>query len=259
MFIKMDIRWGYNNVRIREGDEWKAAFICKQGLYEPTVMFFGLTNSPATFQSMMNDLFEVEMAQGWLLGYMDDLLIPSEGNREELVEKGSLILDKCEANDLFVRPEKSEFFTTDVGFLGFRINNGLLAMEEQKVAGIADWPPPQNTTQVKSFIGFCNFYKRFIDHYSDLCQPLNELLRKLIPWDWNEKRHTAFEKLKATFLSRPVLTIPDYTKPFVIEADASLFAVGAVLLQEDSNGEEHPAGYISSSLNPAERNYQTYD
>ena len=102
MFIKMDIRWGYNNVWIREGDEWKAAFICKQGLYEPTVMFFGLTNSPVMFQLMMNDIFEVKMAQGWLLGYMDDLLILSKGSREELAERGALVLDKCEATDLFV-------------------------------------------------------------------------------------------------------------------------------------------------------------
>ena len=108
---------------------------------------------------MMNDIFEVKMAQEWLLGYMDDLLIPSEGSREELAERGALVLDKCEANNLFIQPEKSEFFTTDVGFLGFQIHDGLLAIEEQKVAGIADWPPPQNTTQVKSFIGFCNFYK----------------------------------------------------------------------------------------------------
>ena len=256
LFIKMDIRWGYNNVRIHEGDEWKAAFICKYGLYEP---FFGLTNSPATFQSMMNDIFDLKIARGELLDYIDDILIPDEGNKERLTKRGLDCLKKLEEHDLFVKPEKSEFFVEEVGFLGFTIKKGKLAMEEQKVARIADWPPPQTITQVRSFIGFCNYYRRFIDHYSDLCQPLNELVRKTTKWEWTPRRHEAFEKLKAAFVSRPVLIILDYSKPFIIEADASLFATGAVLLQEDSNGEEHPAGYLSHSLDSAQRGYQVYD
>lgn len=128
-------------------------------------------------------------------------------------------------------------------------------MQKQKVSGIADWPPPENESQVRSFLGFCNWYRRFIDHYANLCKPLNNLLHKNVPWDWTPEVHAGFEKLKVAFTSRPVLLIPDYTKPFIIEADTSLFATGAVLLQEDSNGDEHPSGYISHSLDPAERNY----
>jgi hypothetical protein len=259
LFIKMDVRWGYNNVRIHEGDEWKAAFICKHGLYEPLVMFFGLTNSPATFQSMMDEIFHSEILQGWLNDYLDDILIANEGDKEDLTKKATGVLDKLEEHELFIKPDKSEFFTTSVDFLGFNIGDGKINMEKQKVSGIADWPPPQNQRQVRSFIGFCNFYRRFIKDYAEFCKPLNDLLRKTTIWDWTDERHAAFEKLKAVFLSQPVLVIPDYTKPFIIEADASLFATGAVLLQEDSNGEEHPAGYLSLSLNPAERNYQVYD
>jgi len=259
LFIKMDVRWGYNNVRIRDGDEWKAAFSCKYGLYEPLVMFFGLTNSPATFQKMMNDIFHLEILQGWLNDYIDDLLLANEGDRADLVQKGIQVLDKLEANDLFIHPDKSEFFTTKVSFLGFVCDEGKLAMEDQKVSGIADWPPPENQRQVRSFIGFCNFYKRFIERYADMCIPLNDLLRKSTKWAWTPERHNAFEKLKVAFVSKPVLLIPDYEKPFIIEADASLFATGAVLLQEDANGDEHPTGYLSNSLNPAERNYQVYD
>jgi hypothetical protein len=96
---------------------------------------------------------------------------------------------------------KSEFFVTKVDFLGYVIDNRKVAMQEQKVSGIADWPPPENVTQVRSFIGFCNYYRRFIDHYADLCAPLNELLRKTMPWDWTTERHTAFEKLKAAFVT----------------------------------------------------------
>src|SRR5260370_23444708 len=132
-------------------------------------------------------------------------------------------------------------------------------MEQQKVSGIADWPLPETVTQVKSFLGFCNYYQRFIAHYAELCVPLNDLTRKTIPWNWTLKHQEACEKLKAAFLAYPVVLIPDYTKPFIIEADASLFATGAVLLQVDTNGEEHPCGYLSKSLNSAEWNYQVYD
>ena len=148
---------------------------------------------------------------------------------------------------------------TKTGFLGFIIDDGKVKMEKQKVDGIADWPPPENVTQVRSFTGFCNYYRKFISHYADICQPLNELLRKETKWEWTPKQHEAFERLKAEFLKQPVLMIPDYSKRFIIEADASLFASGAVLLQEDSNGEEHPLGFLSTSFNTTERNYQVYD
>ena len=226
-------------------------------------MFFVLTNSPATFQHMMNDIFDDEITQGWLNDYIDDLLMGEDEDtpqaRKRLTDQCLTVLVKLQENELFVKPEKSEFFTTDVSFLGFRLKDGKLAMEEQKVSGIADWPPPTNVSQVRSFIGFCNYYRRFIKNYADLCKPLNDLLKKTVPFAWTTDKHDAFERLKTAFVSQPVLSIPDHTKPFIIEADASLFATGAVLLQEDSNGEEHPAGYLSNSLNPAERNYQVYD
>jgi hypothetical protein len=158
LFTKMDIRWGYNNVRICEGDEWKAAFICKKGLYEPTVMFFGLCNSPATFQSMMNDIFKLEIAQGWILIYMDDIIIANSGNREDMIQKVIYVLRKLLAHDLFIKPEKCEFLVTRVGVLGFVVENNKVEMEKQKVSGIADWPPPQTLKQLQSFLGFCNFY-----------------------------------------------------------------------------------------------------
>ena len=197
---------------------------------------------------MMNDIFWLEMTQGWLLDYIDDILLANEGDKEDLTQKALAVIDKLEKNDLYVKPEKSEFFVTEVGFLGFRVGNGKISMEPQKVSGIADWPPPENVTQVRSFCGFCNFYRRFIKNYADICRPLNDLMRKTEPWKWTPERQEAFETLKAAFVSQPVLVIPDYSRPFIIEADASLFATGAVLLQVDSNGDEHPAGYLSLSL-----------
>jgi hypothetical protein len=162
LFIKMDILKGYYNVRMAEGDESKAAFTCKLGTFEPLVMFFGLTNAPATFQRFMNDIFQLEIAQEWLTDYIDDILLANEGDRDDLSRKCVQVLEKLEANNLHVKPEKSEFFVNEVSFLGFIIKDGKLAMEPQKLAGIADWPPPTNVTQVRSFLCFCNFYRRFI-------------------------------------------------------------------------------------------------
>ncbi len=121
-YIKMDIRWGYNNVHIKEGDEWKAAFSRCEGSFEPLVMFFGLTNSPATFQAMMNDIFSQELIQRWLKIYMDDLLICGrKSNLPELITCARKILQICQENDLFVKPDKCDFFITTVEFLGFMI------------------------------------------------------------------------------------------------------------------------------------------
>jgi hypothetical protein len=120
----MDVRWGYNNVRIHEGDEWKAAFICKEGLYEPTVMFFGLCNSPATFQSMMNDIFRLEIAQGWILIYMDDIVISNNGDRQDMISKVTHVLKKLKENDLFIKSEKGEYLVTRVNVLGFVVEDG---------------------------------------------------------------------------------------------------------------------------------------
>jgi len=159
LFIKMDIRWGYNNVRIKEGNEWKAAFTCKAGLFEPTVMFFGLTNSPATFQAMMDDVFAEEIAQRWLKIYMDDLLLCGHKVKQaELIAKGLQVLAKLERHDLFIQPTKCDFFVSRVKFLGFVIDNGTVQMDPAKVNGIVDWPPHQNITELRSFIRFCNFY-----------------------------------------------------------------------------------------------------
>jgi len=132
-------------------------------------------------------------------------------------------------------------------------------MDPVKVKGIADWPAPHTLKQLRSFIGFCNFYHKFILRFSDKCKPLNELLKKNIPWDWTPDRHSAFEDLKLEFQKEPVLRIPDQNRPFRIEADASKWASGAVLSQADSNGDWHPVAYLSKTFNQAEQNYQVYD
>jgi len=258
IFTKLDLRWGYNNVRIKKGDEWKAAFKTNEGLFEPRVMFFGLCNSPATFQNMMNDIFRDMIDEGWLVIYIDDMLLFSKDPKEHR-ERTLRVLQRLKENDLFLKGEKCKFDVTEVEFLGMILRPGEIAMDPSKLAGIKDWPTPSNLKAVRSYLGFCNFYRRFIPYYSDIARPLNDLTRKDRQWKWTTECQKSFDTLKQRFGEAPVLKMPDSFKPFIIESDASKFATGAVLRQQDINGDWHPCGYISQSLNPAERNYQIYD
>ena len=164
-FTKLDVRWGFNNVRMKEGDEWKAAFRTNRGLFEPLVMFFGLTNSPATFQTMMDDIFEELITDGVVVVYLDDILIFTE-TIEEHRKVTRRVLELLENNKLYLRPDKCEFERTTVEYLGVIISHNSVAMDPVKVAGVAEWPEPTNKKEVQSFLGFTNFYRRFIQDFS---------------------------------------------------------------------------------------------
>uniref|UniRef100_A0A0W0GEN7 Putative reverse transcriptase-rnase h-integrase n=1 Tax=Moniliophthora roreri TaxID=221103 RepID=A0A0W0GEN7_MONRR len=258
VFTKLDLRNGYNNVRIKDGDQWKAAFKTNRGLFEPTVMFFGLSNSPATFQVFMNNILSDFIDEGWCVVYMDDILLFSkdQAKHREWTERLMCCLKK---HDLFLKLEKCEFDVTEVVFLGMVIRPGYIAMDSVKLAGIAKWEPPQTVKGVRAFLGFGNFYRKFIGKYAQLTRPLNDLLQKNQRFEWTRECQIAFDLLKAKFLSEPILIMPDIDKPFIIEADASKWATGAVLRQKGTDGEWHPCGYLSKSLSPMEQNYEIYD
>jgi transposase InsO family protein len=257
-FTKLDVRWGYNNVRICDGDQWKAAFKTNRGLFEPTVMFFGLCNSPATFQAMMDDIFSDMINEGIIIVYMDDIFLfaPDEIT---LTENTKRVLQRLQDNDLFLKATKCEFNRTKVEYLGMVIEEGKISMDPGKLAGIRDWPAPTTVKATRKFLGFGNFYRRFIRHFSHLAKPLNDLLKKDRQFNWTDNCQQSFEDLKKRFTEEPVLMMPDQTKPFQIETDASKYATGAVLTQLDSNGDRHPISFISKTLSPAERNYEIYD
>jgi len=258
LFSKFDIRWGYNNIRIKEGDEYKAAFKTSEGLFEPTVMFFGLTNSPATFQTMMDDIFQEEVAQGWLHIYMDNMIIATEDDKVLHELRVNHILDKLEKFDLFLKPEKCKFHQQEVEYLGVLIGNGSVKMDPIKVQGISEWPTPLTVKDVRSFLGFCNFYRAFIKNFSDIACPLNDLTRKNEQFIWSKERDEAFLRLKAVCSSYLVLHTPDWTKQFIMETDASGYALGVVIAQEFEDG-IHPIAFHSRSLLPAEKNYDAHD
>jgi len=177
VFTKLDLRWGYNNVRIKEGDEWKAAFITYIGAYEPTVMYFGLTNSPATFQAMINDLFRDLINQGDTATFIDDILVATdmEEGHNELVEK---VLRRLEENDLFVKLEKCKWKVREVEFLEVVIGPKGVEMQKKKVEEVLNWPVPRNIKKVQKFLGLTNYYRRFIKNFARIAAPLHVLVRK---------------------------------------------------------------------------------
>jgi hypothetical protein len=257
-FTKLDVRWGYNNIRIKDGHQWKAAFKCNKGLYEPMVMFFGLCNSPATFQAMMNELFKDMIDEGIVIVYLDDILIFTDtikAHREAVKRVLQILLD----NDLFLKPEKCEFERTQIEYLGVIISYNHVSMDPVKVAGIKDWPRPTKVKDVQAYLGFCNFYRRFVQDFSKIARPLFELTKKDHEWKWTDACEQAFNTLKQTFTSAPMLVMPDTKKKLRIECDASDYATGAVLSQQETDKLWHPVAYLSKSLSEAERNYDIYD
>ena len=210
-FTKLDVRWGYNNVRIKEGDEFKAAFRTNRGLFEPLVMFFGLTNSPATFQNMMNDIFHIEIKQGHVLIYLDDILIFDRdlGQHHQHVRE---VLHELREHKLYLKPEKCQFDQTEIEYLGVIVGNGQVKMDPIKVAGIAEWPTPTNKWDIQVFLGFCNFYRRFIHRFADVARPLQTLTGNA-PFEWTEECQKSFDQLKTLLTSEPILTIPNHDDP----------------------------------------------
>ena len=257
-FTKLDVRWGYNNIRIKKGDEWKAAFKTNKGLFEPTVMFFGMCNSPSTFQAMMDDTFAHLIEMGIIIVYMDDILIFAK-DKKTLEENTKRVLDQLQKNDLFLKPKECEFGKTKIEYLGMVIEEGHVSMDPGKLKGIQEWPVPTTVKQTRAFLGFGNFYRRFIWKFSDVARPLNDLLKKDKTFEWTEECQRSFDELKKRFTEEPVLSMPDHSRPFQIEADASKYASGAVLTQTDVNGDRHPVAFISKTFSPTERNYEIYD
>ena len=176
LFTKFDVRWGYNNIRIKPGDERKAAFLTPEGLFEPRVMFFGLTNSPATFQMMMNMIFQKEVAEGWLSVYMDDIAIHSKKHPLEIKEQHRQqhklyihhVLNKLEKHDLYLKPEKCAFEKDEIDYLGVIVGNGIVKMDLSKLKGVADWPKPKTPMEIRQFLGFTGYYRYFIPKYSKI-------------------------------------------------------------------------------------------
>ena len=250
--------WGYNNVRIKEGDEWKAAFTTPEGSFEPTVMFFGLTNSPATFQAMMNKLLRDLINTGKVAVFIDDVIVGTETEKghNELVEE---VIRRLEENNLYVKPEKCKWKVREVDFLGVVIGPGGIKMEKEKVKGVLEWPMPKCIKDIQKFLGLVNYYRWFIEGFAAVARPLHNLVKKDKKWEWTEKEETAFQELKERFTKEPVLAAPDIDKKMRMEVDTSDYATGGVLSMECKDGLWRLVVFLSKSLNETEGNYKIHD
>ena len=257
IYTTIDLRHAYHLVRIAEGDEWKTAFRTRYGSFEWLVMPFGLTNAPAAFQRFMNDIFS-DLLDVNVTVYIDDILIYSDDPTEHKKHVRE-VLRRLRKHGLYARPDKCHFGVDSIEYLGFILSKEGLKMDQSKIQTIKDWPEPRKVKDVQSFLGFANFYRRFISEYSDIVVPLTRLTRKGTQWNFNDDARKSFEALKSAFTSAPILThwIPD--RPIIVETDASDYALGAILSIETNSREVHPVAFHSCTFSAPELNYDTHD
>nr|XP_027120893.1 uncharacterized protein LOC113737958 [Coffea arabica] len=251
-FTKIDLKSGYHQIRIQEGDEWKTAFKTKYGLYEWLVMPFGLTNAPSTFMRLMNHVLRPFLGK-FVVVYFDDILIYSKSYDEHL-EHIRAVMDVLRREKLYANLKKCNFCTNELVFLGFVISAQGMKVDDQKVKAIQEWPTPRSVGDVRSFHGLAGFYRRFVRDFSTIAAPLTELIKKNENFHWGDSQEQAFRALKHKLTHAPVLALPDFSKTFEIDCDASGIGVGAVLNQGG-----RPIAYFSEKLNGAALNYSTYD
>lgn len=257
VFTKLDIIAAFNKLRIAEGHEWKTAFITRFGLFESLVMPFGLCNAPASFQNYINHTL-FDLLDKICTAYLDDVLIYSASRREHRDHVRQVVKRLIDAG-LQIDIDKCEFETTRTKYLGLIVTPDGIEMDQEKVKTITDWGAPRSLKDLQRFLGFANFYRRFIEGFSRVTSPMNKLLRKDTVWNWGDEQDRAFQELKQAFCDAPILSTYDYSRRTVVETDASDWAAGGVLSQYDDEGLLRPVAYFSARHSPAECNYEIYD
>ncbi|XP_058788145.1 uncharacterized protein LOC131662390 [Vicia villosa] len=239
-FTKIDLRSGYHQIRVNPDDTHKTAFRTFDGHYEFLVMPFGLTNAPSTFQSAMNDLLRPYLRR-FVLVFFDDILIYSSSLSDHVTHL-QLILDLLSTNQFFAKLSKCVFAVPSVDYLGHIISSHGVTPDPSIIQAVLDWPKPRSLTTLRGFLGLTGFYRRFVRHYASHAAPLTDLLR-FTKFKWSPEADTAFTTLKKKMTETPVLALPDFSKLFVLETDASAVAIGAVLSQDN-----HPLAFFSKKM-----------
>jgi len=267
VFSALDLKDAYYRIPIKKGDEWKTAFRTRYGHFEYMVMPFGLTNAPATFQAYINKALAGYLDE-FCVVYLDDILIYSR-NAEEHTKHLRLVLERLRKYALYANRKKCHFFTDSVEFLGFIVGSEGVSMDPRRVDTVAAWPQPTTYREVQQFLGFANFYRRFIQGYSRIARPLTSLLKGSVngkkpgPLQLDNEAAEAFRTLCTAFTEAPVLVHYDPAASTKVETDASNFACSGILSQLQSikgeNPEWHPIAFWSRKFIPAEQNYETYD
>jgi hypothetical protein len=214
IFSKIDLRSGYHQLKIWDSDIPKTAFCTQYGLYEYTVMSFGLTTAPAYFMYVMNKVF-MEYLDRFVVVFIDDILIFSK-TMEEHEENRILVLEKLRSNQLYAKFSKCEFWLIEVVFLGHVISVGGVSVDPGKVKDVLNWMPPTTISEIQSFLGLAGYYRRFIKDFSKIAKPMMKLLEKNKAFEWTGECQASFEEVKKRLTSSPVLILPELTKKFDI-------------------------------------------
>lgn len=256
-FTKIDIISAFNNLRIKEGQEYLTAFRTRFGLFESLVMPFGLTGAPATFQRFMNDILR-DYLDIFCTVYLDDILIYSK-TRSEHIRQVRMVLEKLREAGLYAKIQKCEFLVSETKFLGIIISKDGIRMDPEKIKTITEWKTPSCLTDIQAFIGFANFYRRFIRDFSKIIGPMVKLTKKGAPFTWTKSCQSAFDQLKKAFTEAPILKPFDWTKDVIVETDASDYVSAGVLSQYGDEGTLHPVAFFSKKHSVTECNYEIYD
>ena len=251
-FSKIDLRSGYHQMKIRQEDIPKTAFVTRYGQYEFTVVSFGLTNAPAYFMNMMNKVFMDELDK-FVVVFIDDILIYS-ATKEEHEQHLRIVLEKLRQHQLYGKFSKCEFWLEEVAFLGHTLSAGGVAVDPSKIETVQKWGQPLNLTDVRSFLGLAGYYRRFIENFSKIAKPMTNLLKKTKGFEWTPECEKSFQTLKEKLTTTPVLALPDIQQGFVVYCDASRQGLGCVLMQ---NGKV--IAYASRQLKEHEQRYPTHD
>lgn len=251
-FTSLDLTSGYHQVLISEEDRPKTAFRTPWGHYQFKVLIEGLTNAPATFQSVMNSIFHPFLRR-FVVVYLDDILIHSK-TAEDHQRHVRQVLEVLRRERFYVCESKSSFANSETKFLGHIVSSEGIRPDPKKVASVQDWPVPKNVHDVRSFLGLVNYFRKFIKDFASLAVPMTNLTRAKHPWDWSERCEQSFLALKHALTNAPLLTSPDVNKPYEVVTDASTVGLGAVLLQDN-----RPIAFESRKLSEAEHNYTTIE
>lgn len=255
-FSKIDLRSGYHQVRIHSDDIHKTAFNTRYGHYEFKVLPFGLTNAPATFMHLMQEVMKPYLDK-FVIVFLDDILIYSK-TWEEHKQHVRQVLEALRENKLYAKASKCELCRSKVTFLGHVVDQHGLRMEPEKVVAINEWPVLRNVKEVRMFLGLAGYYRKFVMNFSTIAAPLTSLLKSDNPFVWSEEQQKAFDALKQAITKAPVLILPNPSLPYTVTTDASGIGVGATLSQDHGNGLQ-PIAFLSKKLLPAERNYAVHE
>ena len=257
VFTKLDIRQAFHRIRMDPESEDLTTFRTRYGSFKCKVLPFGLTNGPATYQRYMNDTL-MEYLDDFCTAYLDDIMIYSEDplEHETHVRK---VLQRLREAGLQADIRKSEFYVTRTKYLGFIVSTEGIETDPEKTAVISQWEPPRTVKGVQSFLGFCNFYRRFIKDYGRIARPLNRLTRKELPFVFDDQCLRAFKELKSRLVSSPLLAHFAPELPSRLETDASEGVIAGVLSQQHPDSEWHPVAYFSRTMIDAEHNYPIHD